>query len=107
MGKKINVYFNICVLPHKKQFERVPCSFDAFPYLNSFHTSALGVLWGLQSKEANSPSQAKHVVNKSCAKQMLMTTLMFGLPSCSHFCGLPAVQVVADLVQQLLCLADE
>lgn len=43
MGKKINVYFNICVLPHKKQFERVPCSFDGFPYLNSFHTSALAI----------------------------------------------------------------
>lgn len=81
MGKKINVYFNICVLPHKKQFERVPCSFDGFPYLNSFHTSALGVLWGLQSEGANSPSQAKHVVSKSCAKQMLMTTLMSRLPS--------------------------
>lgn len=81
MGKKINVYFNICVLPHKKQFERVPCSFDGFPYLNSFHTSALGVLWGLQSRGANSPSQAKHVVSKSCAEQMLMTTLMSRLPS--------------------------
>lgn len=87
MGKKINVYFNICVLPHKKQFERVPCSFDGFPYLNSFHTSALGVLWGLQSKEANSPSQAKHVVSKSCAKQMLMTTLMIGLPSAATSAG--------------------
>lgn len=43
MGEQINVYFNICVLPHKKQFERVPCSFDGFPYLNSFHTSALGI----------------------------------------------------------------
>lgn len=81
MGKKINVYFNICVLPHKKQFERVPCSFDGFAYLNSFHTSALGVLWGLQSRGANSPSQAKHVVSKSCAEQMLMTTLMSRLPS--------------------------
>lgn len=93
MGKKINVYFNICVLPHKKQFERVPCSFDGFPYLNSFHTSALGGLWGLQNEGANSPSQAKPVVSESCAKQMPVTTLMSRLPSAatclgSQLCGL-------------------
>lgn len=104
MGKKINVYFNICVLPHNTQFERVPSSFDGFPYLNSFHTSALGVLWGLQSEGANSPSQAKHVVSKSCAKQMLLTTLMSRLPSAGRE---KAVQVVAGSVQQFLCLADE
>lgn len=64
MGKKINVYFNICVLPHKKQFGRVPCSFGGFPYLNSFHTSALGVPWGLRSEGADSPFRAKPVVRQ-------------------------------------------
>jgi len=80
MGKRINVYFNICVLPHKKQFDRVPYSFDGFSYLNSFHTSALGVLWGQQNEGSDSLSQAKRVLSKSCSKQMLIT-VMSRLPS--------------------------
>lgn len=54
---------------------------------------------------ANSPSQAKHVVSESYAKELLMTTLIRSL-LCSCSSGLLAVQLVAGLVQQFLCLAN-
>lgn len=80
------MYFNICVLPHKKQFGGVPCSFDGFPYLNSFHTSAPGVPWGLQSEGADSPSRAKPVVRQPAGTAAGDNAHVLA-SLCSHFPG--------------------